>query len=52
LPFPDPAAVKGTEQEKLEEIRKIRDMIKERLINPPAGSINFKSLIEAESQDK
>jgi arsenate reductase (thioredoxin) len=46
LPFPDPASVKGTEEEKLEEIRKIRDMIKEWLINPPADSINFKALIE------
>src|SRR4030042_1196711 len=27
-PFPDPAAVKGTETEKMEEVRKIRDMIK------------------------
>jgi arsenate reductase (thioredoxin) len=46
MPFPDPATVKGTEEEKLEEIRKIRDSIKEWLINPPSDSINFKKLIE------
>ena len=45
-PFPDPAAVKGTEIEKLEEVRKIRDMIKEWLLNPPENTINFKALIE------
>ena len=46
LPFPDPAAVKGTEIEKLEEVRKIRDMIKDWLLNPPENTINFKALIE------
>jgi arsenate reductase len=45
-PFPDPAAVEGTEAEKLEEVRKIRDMIKEWLLNPPKDSINFEALIE------
>jgi arsenate reductase len=45
-PFPDPAAVKGTETEKMEEVRKIRDMIKDWLLNPPENTINFKTLIE------
>jgi arsenate reductase (thioredoxin) len=46
LPFPDPAAVEGTEEEKLEGVRKIRDMIQEWLHDPPSDSINFKVLIE------
>ena len=45
-PFPDPAAVEGEEYEKLVEVRKIRDMIKEWLFDPPENSINFKALIE------
>jgi arsenate reductase len=45
-PFPDPAAVQGTETEKLEEVRKIRDMIKHWLLNPPDNTINFKALVE------
>jgi arsenate reductase len=45
-PFPDPAEVKGTETEKMEEVRKIRDMIKDWLLNPPENTINFKALIE------
>jgi arsenate reductase len=31
-PFPDPAAVKGTEAEKMHKIREIREMIKEKLV--------------------
>ena len=45
-PFPDPAKVKGSETEKLEEVRKIRDMIKDWLLNPPTNTINFEVLIE------
>jgi arsenate reductase len=45
-PFPDPALVTGTETEKLSGVRKIRDMIKDWLLNPPEDTINFKSLIE------
>ncbi|MGD8364693.1 MAG: arsenate reductase ArsC [Desulfobacterales bacterium] len=45
-PFPDPAAVEGAEDEKLEEVRMIRDTIKEWLLDPPENSINFKALIE------
>jgi arsenate reductase len=32
-PFPDPAAVVGSDEEKLEKFREIRNMIKERLID-------------------
>lgn len=42
--FPDPATVEGTEAEKLEKVRKIRDMIKDWLLNPPEDTINFKAL--------
>ena len=45
-PFPDPAKVQGTETEKLEEVRKIRDMIKDWLLNPPDNSFNLKQLIQ------
>ena len=31
-PFPDPAALIGNEKEKLQKVREIRDMIKEKLI--------------------
>lgn len=44
-PFPDPALVKGTQAEELEEVRKIRDMIKDWLMNPPENAINFEKLI-------
>ena len=43
-PFPDPAAVRGTEAEKLEQVRVIRDMIREWLLDPPDDSINFNAL--------
>jgi arsenate reductase len=45
-PFPDPAAVEGTETEKLEAVRKIRDMIKDWLLNPPDKAFNIKELIQ------
>lgn len=45
-PFPDPAAVTGTETEKLDEVRKIRNKIKDWLLNPPKTTINFESLIK------
>jgi arsenate reductase len=43
-PFPDPAKVTGTEAEKLEQVRGIRNRIKAWLENPPAGAIDFKAL--------
>ncbi|MDR3555115.1 MAG: arsenate reductase ArsC [Syntrophobacteraceae bacterium] len=45
-PFPDPASVEGTEQEKLEKVRQIRDMIKEKLLNPSEGEFSFKDLLK------
>jgi arsenate reductase len=32
-PFPDPAAVEGTHEEKLQKVRDIRNMIKEKLLD-------------------
>jgi arsenate reductase (thioredoxin) len=46
-PFPDSALVEGTEQEKLEAVRRIRDMIKQWMINPPKETVNFKKLIDS-----
>ena len=43
-PFPDPAAVEGSEAQQLEQVRRIRDMVKDWLLNPPEDAINFKSL--------
>jgi arsenate reductase (thioredoxin) len=45
-PFDDPAAVEGTEVEKIEAVRKIRDSIKAWLLNPPKNTIDFKLLIQ------
>jgi arsenate reductase len=45
-PFPDPAAVEGSETEKLEAARRIRDMIKDWLLDPPDNTVNFKALIK------
>ena len=45
-PFPDPASVKGNEAERLEEVRRIRDMIKDWLLNPQEETINFQALID------
>jgi arsenate reductase (thioredoxin) len=45
-PFPDPAKATGSEAQKLEEIRRIREMIKDWLLNPPADTISFKALID------
>jgi len=45
-PFPDPALVEGTKQEKLEKVRQIRDMIKEKLLNPSEGEFSFRELLK------
>ncbi len=45
-PFPDPAQVEGTPEEKLAQVRRIRDAIKHWLLEPPDGAFSFKALIE------
>lgn len=45
-PFPDPAAVEGTHREKLQRVRQIRDMIKEKFLNPSEGEFSFQELPE------
>jgi len=45
MAFPDPSAIKGTIEEKIAEVRKIKDMIKDWLQNPPEDSFNFKNLL-------
>ena len=45
-PFPDPAMVEGTEPEKLEAVRKIRDIIKDWLLNPPENTCDVKKLVQ------
>lgn len=45
-PFPDPASVEGTEEEKLKEVRIIRDMIKDWVRRPSANTIDFAALTE------
>lgn len=42
-PFPDPAKVTGTDAQKLDAVRKIRDMIKEWLVTPSNSTIDFKT---------
>ena len=44
-PFPDPAAVQGSHAEKIDQVRNIRNMIKEGLLNPPEGAFSFQSLL-------
>lgn len=46
-PFPDPARATGNETEKLDEVRRIRESIKNWLKDPPKNTINFKALINA-----
>lgn len=43
-PFPDPAAVGGTESEKMEKVREIRDMIKDKLQNPGEDDFHYKEM--------
>jgi arsenate reductase len=46
-PFPDPAAVTGTEAEKIEQVRRIRDEIKAWLTEPSLAAFDFKALAAA-----
>ncbi len=43
-PFPDPAKVEGTAEEKRRKVRKIRDAIKNWLRDPPDGTFSLESL--------
>jgi arsenate reductase len=45
-PFLDPAAIEGSKAEKLQEVRNIRDDIKNWLSNPLPDTIDFKGLIK------
>ena len=45
-PFPDPAAVRATDAEKLEAVRNVENMIEDWLLNAPDNTINFKVLLE------
>jgi arsenate reductase len=44
-PFPDPAKVEGSHEEKIEKVRQIRDQIKEWLLHPAEGTFSFKALL-------
>lgn len=50
-PFPDPAQVKGTEEEQLQQVRQIRDAIKQWLLNPPEGTFRLKQTIHPRSRE-
>ena len=45
-PFPDPAKVSGSDDQRLEQVRSIRNRINTWLLNPPEGTIDFASLVE------
>ena len=42
--FPDPAKATGSDEQKIDQVRQIRDMIKDWLVRPPVGTIDFKVL--------
>jgi arsenate reductase len=46
MPFPDPAKAEGSHEEKIAEVRKIRDQIKAWLLKPGEGTFSFKALFE------
>jgi arsenate reductase len=45
MPFTDPSSVTGTYEERIEQVRRIRDEIKEAILNPPPGGFDFRKLI-------
>jgi arsenate reductase len=45
-PFPDPAKVEGSPQEKHEKVRKIRDDIKDWLALPPEGAFSLADIVQ------
>jgi arsenate reductase len=44
IPFPDPAAVEGSAEERLAQVRGIRDAIREIILNPPEGEFDFRKI--------
>lgn len=44
MPFPDPASVVGSNEEKSTQVRRIRDAIKDTILNPPDGAFDFRKL--------
>ncbi|MCU0560720.1 MAG: arsenate reductase ArsC [Desulfobacterales bacterium] len=44
IPFPDPAAAEGTQEEKLAKVREIRDAIRAMILHPPEGEFDFRKL--------
>jgi arsenate reductase (thioredoxin) len=45
-PFPDPAKVEGSDEEKRAQVREIRDAIKNWLLEPGEGTFSFQALIQ------
>lgn len=45
MPFPDPAAVEGTEDERLAKVRAIRDAIREAILHPREGQFDFRRFL-------
>ena len=45
MPFPDPATAEGGDEEKLDQVRKIRDAIKDWLLNPRKGQFSIQDWI-------
>lgn len=45
IPFPDPAAVEGTEEERLAKVRAIRDAIRETILHPCEGQFDFRKYL-------
>jgi arsenate reductase len=44
-PFPDPAKAERTDEEKLMQLRNLRDQIKERLLHPPKNEFNYREFL-------
>jgi arsenate reductase len=47
MPFPDPSQATGTHEEKMEQVRAIRDMIKARLRSPGPSDFDAAALLDA-----
>ncbi len=52
MPFPDPAKAVGSEEEKLAEVREIREQIKNRLLNPEKGGFSLDEQLEKENKNR